>query len=201
MDSIDEDRLIQLATAGDGAALATLLQGYESALQRYAARRLPQRVRHIQGPEDIVQDTSFEACRLIRGFVSQGPGSFYRWLVRIANLRILAAIQKHRSRRTHALSSSLAEHSSILAALEQIVLYRRTPSRSAAAHEFVLKIEQSLDRLSEDYRRVITHRFLEGLSVDETAQRMNRNSNHIYVMCSRALGALREQLESASHYA
>jgi RNA polymerase sigma-70 factor (ECF subfamily) len=191
--------LITLSSAGDGAALATLLQAYEGDLLCYAMRRLPQKVRHIQGPEDIVQDTCFEACRLIRGFVSESPGSFYRWLVRIANFRIMAVIQKHRSRRTHALSA-LAEDGSTLMALEQLVLYRRTPSRSAAAHEFVLEVERSLQQLSDDYRRVIVHRFIDGLSVDETAKRMNRNTNNIYVLCSRALVALRAQLRSASHY-
>ncbi len=200
MDPEDQARLIQLASAGDGAALATLLLAHEEELRRYIARRLPQRVRHVQGPDDIVQDTCFEACRMIKGFVDQGPGSFHRWLIRISNLRILAAIQRYRARRTHAVSATLSDSSSILSALEQLSVYRRTPSHSAAAHEFLLKIEQSIQWLSNDQRRVITHRFLEGLSVQETAQRMGRTANQIYFICSRALDALREQLESASHY-
>ena len=88
--------LIESASAGDGAALATLLQEYEPRLLDYVRRRLPRAVETLAGPEDIVQDTCYEACRMINGFSSQGNNSFYRWLIRIANLRIKATIQKSR---------------------------------------------------------------------------------------------------------
>jgi RNA polymerase sigma-70 factor, ECF subfamily len=200
MEEVDDHFLIQRASAGDAAALALLLQEYEPRLLSYVVRRLPSRIQSIAGPEDIVQDTCYEACRLVRGFVPQGSNSFYRWLIRIANLRIKAAIQKHRTRRTYAISTSVSDDASVLAALEQLVVYKRTPSRSAAAHEFVSRVEQSLNRLIPDYRQVIVHRFIEGLSVEETAQGMSRDSEKVYVLCSRALGALRGQLGSASHF-
>lgn len=200
LDRVDDGFLCERAAAGDGAALAALLQDYEPRLLEYARRRLPIPVRSLAEPEDIVQETCYEACRLIRGFVPQGPHSFYRWLVRIANFRIRAIIQKCRSRRTYAASAGMDDETAVYSALEQLVLYRRTPSASAAMHEFTSRIEQSLDRLIPDYRQVIVYRYLEGLSVDETAQRMNRNSDQIYVLCSRAIGALRSQLATASHY-
>jgi RNA polymerase sigma-70 factor (ECF subfamily) len=199
MNPTDEAFFVQLAVAGDAAALATLLQAYDAELCAYAARRLPQKVRPIVAPEDIVQETHYEACRSIQNFVSQGPGSFYRWLVRIAKLRMLGAIQKHRARRTQALSG-MGEYGSVLGVLEQLVQYRRTPSASAAAHEFVSHVERSLEQLNADYRQVIVHRFIEGLSVSETATRMARSADSIYVLSSRALAALRQQLESASNY-
>jgi RNA polymerase sigma-70 factor (ECF subfamily) len=197
---MDDQLLIKYAVAGDGAALATLLQDYEPRLMEYANRRVPHEVRSLAAPEDIVQDTCYEACRMIRGFDPRGPNYFYRWLIRIANLRIKAAIQKFRSRRTHAVSAGIGDDGSVINALEQLKLYRRTPSGSAAAHEFVLTVERSLERLNRDYRDVIVHRFIEGLSVEETADRMGRDSNKVYVLCSRALGALRLQLASASHF-
>src|SRR5207248_1563615 len=79
------DSLIEMASAGDGAALATLLQEYEPKLLEYVRRRLPRAVETLAGPEDIVQDTCYEACRMIQGFRSQGNNSFYRWLIRNAN--------------------------------------------------------------------------------------------------------------------
>jgi RNA polymerase sigma-70 factor (ECF subfamily) len=194
------ESLIEMASAGDGAALATLLQEYEPRLLEYVRRRLPRVVETIAAPEDIVQDTCYEACRMIAGFKSQGNNSFYRWLVRIANLRIKAAFQKYRSRRTQSVSSGVSDDSSVLSAIEQLVVYRRTPSGSAVAHEFISAIERSLDRLTPAYREVITHRFIDGLSVEETAARMGKGNDQIYVLSSRALGALREQLRSASRY-
>jgi RNA polymerase sigma-70 factor (ECF subfamily) len=194
------ESLIELASAGDGAALATLLQECEPKLLDYARRRLPRAVFALASPEDIVQETCYEACRLIRGFTPQGQNSFFRWLIRIANLRIKATIQKYRSRRTRAVSTEMNDDSSMLAALEHLVVYRRTPSTSALAHEFISAIERSLDRLIPAYRDVITCRFIDGLSVDETAQRMGKANDQVYVLSSRALGALREQLRSASRY-
>jgi len=194
------ETLIEMAAAGDGAALATLLQEHEPRLLEYVRRRLPRAVESLAAPEDIVQDTCYEACRLIHGFSPQGNNSFHRWLIRIANFRIKATIQKYRTRRTQAVSTSVSEDSSVLSALEQLVIYRRTPSGSALAHEFISAIERSLDRLIPAYREVITCRFINGLSVDETAQRMGKANDQVYVLSSRALGALREQLRSASRY-
>jgi len=197
----EESFLIQAAAAGDAAALATLLQEYEPRLLTYVNRRLPAEVQNLSSPDDLVQDTCYEACRMIRGFVPQDPGSFYRWLVRIANLRVKATIQKYRSRRTRAVSAGTSEDTSVLSAIEQLVAYRRTPSASAAAHEFVSEVERSLERLIPAYRQVLTARFIDGLNVDETAARMNKSSDQVYVLSTRALGALREQLRSASRFA
>jgi RNA polymerase sigma-70 factor (ECF subfamily) len=197
----DDEQLVRLAAAGDGAALAMLLQRSETALAAYIVRRLSRRARQVVDPDDVAQETCYEACRLIGSFVSQGTGSFTRWLLRIADLRIKAAIQKYRSRRTYPLSGSLGEQHSLLNALEQLRVYRRTPSTSAAAHEFALKIEESLAHLSSEHQQVITLRFLKGLSVSETAEIMCRRAPNIHMLSFRALQALRLQLRSLSHYA
>src|SRR3954469_20333626 len=105
------EALIEMASVGDGAALATLLQEYEPRLLEYVRRRLPRAVETLAGPEDIVQDTCYEACRMIQGFRSQGNNSFYRWLVRIANLRIKITIQNFRRHRTHAISTAVSDDS------------------------------------------------------------------------------------------
>lgn len=204
MDSNSGDNLsllLQRASNGDSAALATLLLEYQAELLKYINRRLPAAVKSITDPEDIIQETSFEACRMIRGFVPGEHRSFYRWLVRIANFRIKSACQRYRARRTGVISEGVGEDASVLNALSQLSIYRRTPSASAAMHEFAAKLEQALNRLIPDYRQVLVHRFIEGLSPDEIAGKMNRTSNQIYVLNSRALGALRGQLASASHYA
>src|SRR5207248_10680102 len=103
------ESLIELASAGDGAALATLLQEYEPKLLEYVRRRLPRAVETLAGPEDIVQDTWYEAWRMIHGFRSQGNNSFYRWLIRFTNLRTKATIQKFRTRRSNTVWTAVAD--------------------------------------------------------------------------------------------
>jgi RNA polymerase sigma-70 factor (subfamily 1) len=199
---VDEghDFLLTMAIAGDSAALATLLDEYEPHLTAYVSRRLPSAVRSQASPEDIVQETNYEACRLIGGFVHRGSRSFFHWLKRIANFRIKRVIERYRVRRTYGVDGTGGDDANVLSALEQVVVYRRTPSASAAAHEFVSAVERALLRLNDDYRRVIHHRYLEGLDVTETAARMNRSNDKVMVLCSRALSALRHQLASVSHY-
>lgn len=194
------DFLLNLAIAGEAAALATLLDEYEPELMAYVSRRLPLAVRSQASPEDIVQETNYEACRLIGGFANRGSRSFFHWLKRIANFRIKRVIERYRTRRTYGVEGSGDEDAGVLNALTQLVVYRRTPSASAAAHEFVSAVERALLRLNDDYRQVIHHRFLEGLDVTETAERMNRSNEKVMVLCSRALSALRNQLASVSHY-
>lgn|GEM_PF-340059 len=199
-DMHNDQFLLTRAAAGDGAALAVLLLDREQPLLNYVRRRLPLAVQSLVDADDIVQETSYEACRMIHGFVPQGPDSFHRWLLRIANFRIKAAIQKFRSRKTVVVSVGLDDEGSITGALAQLATYRRTPSASASIHEFAAVVEQSLQSLIPDYREVILHRFINGLSVEETATRMQRDSDKIYVLCSRAIRALRMQLASASHF-
>jgi DNA-directed RNA polymerase specialized sigma24 family protein len=97
-------------------------------------------------------------------------------------------------------SNEFKDESSVLAAIERLVVYHRTPSGSAVAHEFISTIERSLYQLVPAYREVITCRFIEGLTVDQTARRMCKENDQVYVLSSRALGALREQLCSASRH-
>ncbi|MGN6726116.1 MAG: RNA polymerase sigma factor [Tepidisphaeraceae bacterium] len=196
----DERALICRAAAGDNIALAVLVRRYEPTLLAYAQRRHPPAVHSTISPEDIVQETLYEACRMIPSFVAQGTDAFYHWLLRIANLRIKAAIRKYRGRRTYAVSDRLGDEESVLQALEQLRVYRRSPSASAAGHEFVATVERSLTLLNDSYRKVILHRYIDGLSIDETASRMNSDVGKIYVLTSRALKALRLNLASLSHY-
>jgi RNA polymerase sigma factor (TIGR02999 family) len=59
---------------------------------------------------------------------------------------------------------------------------------------------QALAREHPDKATLVNLRFYVGLSVEETALRMNKASEQVYVLSSRALGALREQLRSASRF-
>lgn len=200
MDDDGHDYLLNLAIAGEAAALASLLEEFEPQLMAYVNRRLPLQVRGHASPEDIVQEANYEACRLIGGFTNRGSRSFFHWLKRIANFWIKRVIERFRSRRTFGVNGLEDDQGSVLSALEHLVVYRRTPSASAAAHEFVSTVERAMQRLNQDYRQVIHHRFLEGLDVTETAARMGRSNDKVMVLCSRALAALRNQLASASHY-
>jgi RNA polymerase sigma-70 factor, ECF subfamily len=201
MENLDDDHLIRLAVTGDGAALAVLLQEAEPRLLRFARKQLSRNVRLTSAPEDVVQETCLEATRLISHFEPRGPRAFYAWLLRILRLRIRAAVQKHLIRVRHGTAARFDEDSSVINAIEELAIYRRTPSKSAAAHEFIVAVERSLATMPDQYRQVVTLRHLDGLSVEETAARMGKDRATVSVLTSRALAALRERLKSESRYA
>jgi RNA polymerase sigma-70 factor (ECF subfamily) len=89
---------------------------------------------------------------------------------------------------------------SVVAMLAELAVYRRTPSRSAVVHELMGAIESAVERLPETYREVIRLRYMEGLSVEQTAERTDRTPGSIKQLCHRAYKLLRIEMRSASIY-
>src|SRR5205807_1438647 len=70
-----------------------------------------------------------------------------------------------------------------------------SPSRQAVRREQEVILAEVLARLPEDYREVIILRNLEGLTHEEVARRMQRNSGAVRMLWVRALARLREELK------
>jgi RNA polymerase sigma-70 factor (ECF subfamily) len=59
-------------------------------------------------------------------------------------------------------------------------------------------LERALDRLPEDYRRVIQLRYREERSFEEIAQLMQRSPNAARKLWARAIERLQQELEAPS---
>ena len=64
----------------------------------------------------------------------------------------------------------------------------------AARMSDLVRVKQALSELNDDYQNVIIWRYIEGLSVSETAQLLGRTNEATRVLTSRALKALRTKL-------
>jgi RNA polymerase sigma-70 factor (ECF subfamily) len=173
-------------------------------LLQYISHRLPSRVAELYDANDVLQDVYVEAFRRPPevGFDSTDAG--LNWLKTIAYRNMIDLVRAVRAKkrgggRLHVRTGGHGE-SSVEAVLEELAVYRRTPSQSAASHEFMQAVDAALARLSEDHRRVIALRHFDGYSVRETAARLGRSERATIVLCSRALAALQSQLQSASPY-
>ena len=186
------------AIKGDVRALQEVLAAHHSVLLGYVTRHLPPQVRNVADPGDIVQDVCFEACRLIGKFKPDGKDSMFRWLVTIARNRMLDLLRIHAVRNDA--SADRTRDDPVTRALAELALYHRTPSRSAASHEFLAAVEQAMCRLPPVHRQVVTLRYIDGLSIADTAAEMDRTPDAVYWLCSRALEAIRLELESASFF-
>lgn len=195
--------LVRRAGAGDSAALECLLFKYRTQLLSYVNRRMPEDLRRILEPEDILQDVYFEAFRRIGGFTAVDSQSALRWMVTIARNRVVHVIRMQRTLkrgggRIAGLEGGVG--GSLMLLLQDLVIYERTPSRSAAAHELMVTLQRSIEHLPPDYRQAVRLRYVEGLPLETVAKRMSRTSGAARMLCARGLRSLRVEMRSASLY-
>jgi RNA polymerase sigma-70 factor, ECF subfamily len=204
MNSTDtQSMLVGDAAGGDVGALEKLLSLHYPSLLSYAQRHTPSELRREIDPEDVIQDTVFEAIRRIRELRSLDPRSLQAWLFTIARHRIGQLLRFHRSlKRGAGKTVNEAEldagEAVVINLLQDLALYERTPSQSALAHELVLRLEDGLARLDIDQRQVLRMRYMQCLSVPEVASALNRTEGAVRMVCMRGLKALRVLLISAS---
>jgi RNA polymerase sigma-70 factor (ECF subfamily) len=182
------------------AALMNCLKSHSGVLLAYINRQLPQDVREWAEPQDVLQDVCFEAFRGVSGFPAAEGDRRIRWLMTLAHNQIMDLIRYRRAaKRSGGVGGKVPDSDdSLVALLGEWAVYTRTPSRSAAAREFLVALDAALDRLNPDHAKVIRCRHLEGISVREIAGRMGRTEKAVEALYTRGLAALRVEMRSVS---
>lgn len=162
-----DDALVDRVMRGDESALGVLYRRYVEAIYRFIMAQVRQR----EDAEDLTAETFARMIQGLAGF--RHEASFKNWLYQIAR----NAIRNHRRaagyRRTVALSPQLHD--------------------SEAGHEPAESVEEDasvvalLQPLPPRYRQVLELRFLSGLSIEETAARMEVTVANAKVLQHRAL--------------
>ncbi len=200
-----EMELASRAAQGDAAALEQLLVQHYDRLLTELTPKLPAEFRSVLTAEDVLQEAFVVAFREIAAFVPQGPGSFHAWLAAIAQHRLLDLAKGLRAAKRGGGRAGVDVHAaagdtSIVSLLEALRVDLHTPSRSAAGHEAVRAIHVGLAGLREDYREALRLRYIEGLSVTDTAARLGRTERAVHMLCHRALRELRKFLGRSSQF-
>lgn len=188
-----------------GAALQAMLCPHVHRLLLYLQGHIPPTLRRQIDPHDVVQDTLFEATRAAGRFASDGdPEQVWRWLATIARNRLINLIEASRAAKRGGGTRQLGEdelgHGSVVAMLHELAAHEHTPSRSAARRELVVTLQLSLGRVQPAYRDAIKLRYIDGLSLKETADRLSRTEESTRKLCVRGLRALRVEMRSLSLY-
>jgi RNA polymerase sigma-70 factor (ECF subfamily) len=176
------DTLRLLAEARDGSrtALDALYARHRGRLLAFVASRMAPSLRASVAPEDVVQETHLEAARKLDAFDPEGPASFYRWLVGIARNKVLEAARAQRAKK-RAIQEPLA-HDPHAA--------QTSPSGRVMRAERAVLLGSALDELPEAQAEAVRLRYLEGLSVAECAERMERSTSAVKSLVTRGLAAL-----------
>ena len=170
--------LVRAAQAGDMSAFSELFDRYYDVVYRYVLFRMNDRTL----AEDITQETFLRALRRISSVTYQGR-DIGAWFVTIARNLIFDHVKSSRYR-LESTTSDIVELSPSTHGPEQQVL-------DMATNEELLRC---IRKLNDDQQECISLRFLQGLSVAETAKIMNRNEGAVKALQHRAVRRLHQLL-------
>lgn len=192
--------LLQRATAGDEAALGSLLALYRRRLTSIARRQAIRRLQAKADASDLVQDTLLEAHRHIAEFRGTTVAEFSSWLRRILD-GVVANHARHylgTKCRDARLERGLPREFGAASANAPVAIAAdiTSPSQQATDREAALRLSRALDSLPSHYREVIVYRHIEGRSCAEAAARMGRTVESVEKLWVRALARLRSILGS-----
>lgn len=174
-----EERLLELASSYNEAALGELYDRYESKIYSYIYRR-------TNSPalaEDLTAQVflkMLEAIQNDKGWHS----SFSGWLYRIAHNLVIDHYRR-RDRRQYV-------------SIDDAPVLPATGYDPVEAAELTLdaeRLQAAIRRLTEEQAMVITLRFLEGYSINEVAVMLNKTDGAIKALQYRAVSTLRDLLE------
>ena len=171
--------LVKRAQTGDRAAFDQLAGSVTEAVLGNIRRRIGPALREKLDAEDVLQETFLRAFRSVGEFRWEGEKSFERWMSGIATHFILHSARKHGLRR-HLRIVRDPEAKSV------------SPSRHQRREERLSRLNKSVDELSPEYREVVRLSRLEGLKIEEIAERMGRSSSSVRNLLFRAMKQLRE---------
>jgi RNA polymerase sigma-70 factor (ECF subfamily) len=170
--------LVTASQAGDMSAFSLLFDRYYDVVFRYVLFRMGDR----NLAEDITQETFLRALRRISSVNYQGK-DIGAWFVTIARNLIFDHVKSSRYR-LESTTAEIVELSPSTSGPEQQVL-------DGATHEELLRC---VHKLNPDQQECIQLRFLQGLSVAETAQIMSRNEGAVKALQHRAVRRLAQLL-------
>jgi RNA polymerase sigma-70 factor (ECF subfamily) len=176
-----EEKLIQDAVKeGDSSAFGKLYNYYQPMIYRFVLVKVGRR----EEAEDITHQVFFQAWQNIRTYRHRGY-PFGSWLYRIARNQV---IDHYRSQKDDvSLEAADIENSAPQATQPDISLQMDME-----------KVMAAIRRLKPEYQDVIIFRFIEDLSVRETAVAMHKTEGAVKLMQHRAIEELKKSVHESS---
>lgn len=183
MDHGSERELVRRMLAGDENAFDEFFGDYFPRLFRFAVLRL----RDQDAAEDLVQNSLISAVKNLASW--RGEATLFTWLCTICR-REISAWEKRTLRRA---TVPLAEDDpGLRAALESIGAAAEAPDAGLARADTGRIVQLVLDHLPPRYSRALEWKYLEDLSVDEIAARMECTPKAAESLLTRARDAFRD---------
>ncbi|MCI0464317.1 MAG: sigma-70 family RNA polymerase sigma factor [Gemmataceae bacterium] len=187
---------LSAARAGSREALGRALEACRRYLLHIAQQEVTPALQVKGSASDLVQETFLEAHRAFERFHGGSEAELRAWLRRLllhhaAKLgRRYRTTQKRRLTREQALEAGIQFGHP----MDDLRTALPTPSAQIIEQEQAEALQRALERLPDDYRRVILLRYQEGRSFEEIGRLMQRSANAARLLWLRAIERVRHSL-------
>ncbi len=193
-------QLLTAAQAGSQDAVGEALEACRAYLLMVAHCEMDPALRAKGGASDLVQETFLEAQRDFHRFNGATEPELLAWLrqVLLNNVANFARRYRATAKRDVGREIELEAGRSSLNWREALSGDEATPSRHAMAQEAAESLDAALARLPADYCQILVYRYQEERSFDEIGKLMNRSSNAVRKLWSRAVERLQREFDGQS---
>ena len=174
-----EDKLIEDAVRGEASAFGALYDHYQPKIYRFVVIKVSRR----EEAEDLTHQVFLDAWTHMPGYQRMGF-PFSSWLYRIARNKV---IDHYRTRKNHLTIDDVDPEQFAAAAPED------TELDTAFTLE---RVRNAIAQLKPEYQDVIMMRFVEDLSLKETAHAMEKSEGAIKLMQHRAIKQLKQLMQN-----
>jgi RNA polymerase sigma-70 factor (ECF subfamily) len=189
---------LSAARAGSPEALGRALEACRDYLLRIAQHELGPDLQAKGGASDLVQETVLDAVRDFAHFQGKTEAELLQWLRRLLLNNLADFTRQYRDTAKRQIEQevrledddSSAERGGGLAAAWP------SPSGEAMANEQAEAIRRAVERLPDDYRRVIVLRYQKERSFEEIGELLGLTANAARKLLLRAVERVQRELEA-----
>ena len=186
--------LVTLAKEGNRTALEQLCQVYGERVHWIVRFRMGGEIRSKLDSMDVVQDAFVLALQDLADFTYQDEGDFLRWMSKIVENRIRDNVKKlHADKRNIRKEVSLRNRlptTKRSSAGDLGPIATTTPSVIVSQREDLDRLDKAIDKLKPEYREAIILKKIEGLSYKEISNRLDKSTDAVGMLVSRAMISL-----------
>ena len=198
--------LLPQAVAGDRDALSQLLFSQFDRLTAFVRSKMDSSLTGVISAEDIVQQAMLKAHKAIDRFEGSSIAAFAGWLNTIAHNQLRDYGRRRVNERLDASVRQPGEakqndDGGAYLRLSQMEDVRGgTPMESAMGSELTRYTQVAMASLPENYQLALSLKYLQGLSMAETAERMGVTEDAARGICHRAKKQLKMELVRLSRF-
>ena len=183
---MEESKLLELAKSGDRQALAQLVKNNEQTVYNFSFKIC----RNRDKAEHIMQETFFSMIKSLHQF--DGNSKISTWLYRIVSNHCLMLARKDKSKTFVSIDNDDELYED-----KYTADWSNIPNQNIENTELRKILDDSIDKLSPEYRIVFLLRDVEGLSTEETAELTELTVPAVKSRLHRARAFLRKELNEA----